>query len=77
MYIIYGRRDCGFCTRAINLLQTNGYTFSYISMDGKQEELVALAMQHNHKTVPLILQVVDGDAEFIGGYDNLVMRLET
>tara|TARA_B100000131_G_scaffold308394_1_gene337688 strand:- start:401 stop:646 length:246 start_codon:yes stop_codon:yes gene_type:complete len=71
MYIIYGKRDCGFCTRAVKLLQSKGFDFVYTSMDNKQQELVELAMKHNHKTVPLIIQVIDSEPVFIGGYDNL------
>jgi glutaredoxin len=76
MYIIYGKKDCGFCSRAVKLLQRNGITFTYMSMDDKQSELVELAMLYKHKTVPLILQVVEGNTEFIGGHDDLVKRLE-
>ena len=76
MYIVYGKKDCGFCGRAVRLLQKLGHTFTYMSMDDKQDELVELAMQHSHKTVPLILQIVDGETEFIGGHDDLVKRLE-
>ena len=77
MYIIYGKEDCGFCTRAVKLLQINGYSFTYMSMDKKQEDLVELSLRYNHKTVPLILQVVDGNTEFVGGHDDLVKRLES
>ena len=71
MYIIYGKKQCGFCLKAVELLQKQGCDFVYTSMDNRQEELIEMALKHNHKTVPLIIQVVGGDPVFIGGYDNL------
>ena len=71
MYIIYGKKQCSFCTKAVKLLQGKGFDFIYTSMDNREEELVELALKHRHKTVPLIIQVVEGEPVFIGGYDNL------
>ena len=76
MYIIYGKKQCPYCTKAVKLLQSRGFDFIYTSMDNKQEELVELALKHNHKTVPLIIQVVSGEPIFIGGYDNLCAWVE-
>ena len=76
MYIIYGKKKCGFCAKAIKLLQSKGFDFIYTSMDNKQEELVEMALKYRHETVPLIIQVVDGDPMFIGGYDNLCAWIE-
>jgi len=71
MYIIYGKKKCGFCAKAIKLLQSKGFDFIYTSMDDRPEELVEMALIHGHRTVPLIIQVVDGNPMFVGGYDNL------
>jgi glutaredoxin len=76
VYIIYGKKKCGFCAKAIKLLQSKGFDFIYTSMDNKQEELVEMALKYRHETVPLIIQVVDGDPMFIGGYDNLCAWIE-
>jgi hypothetical protein len=45
-------------------------------MDNKVEELVEMALNYNHKTVPLIIQVVEGNSIFIGGYSNLCAWIE-
>ena len=71
MYIIYGKKNCGFSSKAVKLLQSQGFDFIYTSMDDRQEELVEMALKHKHNTVPLIIQVVEGNPIFIGGYDNL------
>ena len=71
MFIIYGKKDCPYCTKAVELLQQQGRDFTYCSMDNRLNELVELSLKHNHKTVPLIIQVVAGEVVLIGGYDNL------
>ena len=71
MFIIYGKKNCGFCSKAVKLLQSQGFDFIYTSMDNRPEELVEMALKHKHNTVPLIIQVVEGEPIFIGGYDNL------
>ena len=76
MYIIYGKKNCGFCSKAVKLLQSKGFDFVYTSMDNKQEELVEMALKYKHRTVPLIIQVVNSEPVFVGGYDNLCSWIE-
>tara|TARA_Y100000310_G_scaffold306667_1_gene348027 strand:+ start:886 stop:1128 length:243 start_codon:yes stop_codon:yes gene_type:complete len=71
MFIVYGKKNCPFCTKAVELLQGEGCTFSYLSMDEKKEELAEIAMTYNHKTVPIITRVLDGMPILIGGYEDL------
>tara|TARA_Y100000034_G_C6654405_1_gene286574 strand:+ start:338 stop:583 length:246 start_codon:yes stop_codon:yes gene_type:complete len=77
MYIVYGKKLCPYCVSAVKLLQSKGCDFTYHSMDKKLEELTVLAMHHNQKTVPIILQLVEEQLIFIGGYDNLCAWLNT
>ena len=76
MYIVYGKKDCPYCTKAVQLLQSRGLDFTYSSMDNRLNELVQWALQHDHKTVPLIIQVVSGTPVLVGGYDNLCAWLQ-
>jgi len=71
MYIIYGKTKCPFCTNAVTLLQSRGISFTYYSMDKKQGELLDLATQYNHRTVPIVIKVDGSENIFIGGYDAL------
>lgn len=75
MYIVYGKTKCPFCTNAIILLQTRGMTFTYYSMDEKQGELLDLATQYNHRTVPIVIKVENSENKFIGGFDALTEHL--
>ena len=71
MFIIYGKKKCPYCTKAVKLLQAQGCDFSYLSMDEKKEELVEIAMNYNHKTVPIVTRVLEGIPILIGGFDDL------
>ena len=76
MFIVYGKKKCAFCENAIRFLRNEGYDFSYYSMDEKLEDLVHLSTIYNWRTVPLIVKVEQDTEEFIGGYDDLVKRLQ-
>ena len=71
MYVIYGKTQCTYCTNAVTLLQSKGISFTYYSMDNRTSELLDLATQYNHRTVPIVIKVVNSENEFIGGYDAL------
>ena len=71
MFIVYGKKNCPYCAKAVELLQGEGCTFSYLSMDERTEELVEIAMTYSHKTVPIVTRVVDGVPILIGGFDDL------
>ena len=75
MFIVYGRTKCPFCTNAVILLQSRGISYTYYSMDDRQEELLDLATQYGHKTVPIVMKVEDSNNIFIGGFDALLEHL--
>tara|TARA_R110002110_G_scaffold134713_3_gene318225 strand:+ start:1884 stop:2093 length:210 start_codon:yes stop_codon:yes gene_type:complete len=60
----------------VKLLQDRGLSFEYRSMDDRAEELVSLFTIYNWKTVPLVIETTETDNNFIGGYDDLIKRLQ-
>lgn len=76
MYIVYGKKKCNYCNRAIALLQSRGLNFTYFSMDDTEDELLSLFTTYDWRTVPLVIEVKNSDNKFIGGYDDLVKRLQ-
>jgi glutaredoxin 3 len=76
MYIIYGKKLCSYCNKAVTLLQSRGLSFVYHSMDDRADELVEISTIYNWRTVPLVIKTKDSDSKFIGGYDDLVKRLQ-
>ena len=75
MYNIFGLKWCIFCLRAINFMQEKGLEFHYYPMDDQEKVLEYLKKEHNHKTVPIITENIDGDEVLIGGYDDLVKHI--
>tara|TARA_R100000030_G_scaffold85027_1_gene68246 strand:+ start:2099 stop:2356 length:258 start_codon:yes stop_codon:yes gene_type:complete len=76
MFIVYGKIKCQFCHRAVSLLREKGYDFEYHSMDKKTEELNHLSTIYNWRTVPLIIEIKDGEKNFVGGHDDLIKRMQ-
>ena len=70
-YIVYGKRDCIYCTKAKELLTSMNYEFDYLTLDidYTREELKELVP--DAKTVPQIWLEVNGELIYIGGYMQL------
>ena len=64
---IYTWGYCPYCVRAKNLLTEKGLAFTEISLDGKDNELMALRERTGQRTVPQIFI----DDQFIGGFTEL------
>ena len=45
-------------------------------MDDTEDELLSLFTTYDWRTVPLVIEVENSDNKFIGGYDDLVKRLQ-
>lgn len=67
MYYVLTRKDCVWCDRAKQLLTEKGEAYVASSLDDSPV-LIRLLIKANLKTVPQIWK----EAEYIGGYDNLV-----
>mgnify|MGYP003117088147 CR=1 FL=1 len=76
MFIIYGKKKCSFCEKAVKLIRNEGFDFRYFSMDEKLDDLKHLSTIYDWRTVPLILKVEGDIEEFIGGYDDLIKRVQ-
>lgn len=79
MYIINGRDNCKYCTKAKELLAKLGYDFKYIDVMTSQADNLNMQRQvmkatgEMARTVPQIFKVttISGGLEYIGGYDDL------
>lgn len=76
-YFIYGLDSCPFCREAQDLLDTLGYSYSYVGLDQRQKFLKEVKQFYNHRTVPIVLEFdgATGRVRFIGGYDDLKERV--
>lgn len=79
-FTIYGKDNCSFCKRAVNLCKRKGLEYTYIKLvelnEGKQDteitkEVLESILGVPVKTVPqVVLHGNEGDSH-IGGYDDL------
>ncbi len=65
--VIYTTQWCGYCSRAKRLLNSKGWEFTEIDVDGDSEKRAWLARVTRQRTVP---QIFIGE-ESVGGYDDI------
>tara|TARA_B110000211_G_C13700032_1_gene387021 strand:- start:96 stop:365 length:270 start_codon:yes stop_codon:yes gene_type:complete len=78
-YTVYAKADCGYCARAINELVSCGVDHLLVLLDRAPDFHSHLKGEYDWETVPLIVKsnkVSGDDVEFIGGYDDLMLRLK-
>jgi glutaredoxin len=72
MIEIYGKDDCGYCTKAKQLLEESNIDFKYYTV-GEDIDVGSLTARFSGvRTIPVV--VVNGN--WIGGYDDLKVHLE-
>ena len=65
---IYTSRYCAYCSAAKHLLQSKGYEYEEINMEGNQELMLEIMQKSGQRTVP---QIFVGEKS-IGGYQELL-----
>lgn len=77
-YVVFGRDDCPFCTKAENLLQEKEKEHKIVNFTESQQDILQKIKDScNWKTVPMIFQVSkDTNIKFLGGYTELCSFLE-
>jgi len=77
-YQIFGRNNCPFCVKAVEVLKENGIDFMMCDMEHSPTLLQHYKDFYNMKTVPIILEVdlFSDDALIIGGCTDLIQYLE-
>ena len=77
MYKVYGLINCNYCKNATLLLQANGLTYVYFSLDKSEDMLNEIKQKHNWRTVPLVILDGQDGEQFIGGYDDLRKHIQS
>tara|TARA_R100000734_G_C3247666_1_gene50259 strand:- start:232 stop:444 length:213 start_codon:yes stop_codon:yes gene_type:complete len=60
---------------AINLLTENQKEFECYSLDQKPKLLNEIKQTYNWKTVPIVVEITEGQEKFIGGFTDLKQYL--
>lgn len=73
-YLVYGRRSCPFCVKAINLLESRSEENIFFDFSEDPESITEAKNFYKMETVPIIIQnnKIFGKTTLIGGYTDLV-----
>ncbi len=71
-YVVLGKKYCGFCRKARNVLNERGAPYIYVDMEEKKELIDEIKGVTGMKTVPIIFTHSSSSITLIGGYTELV-----
>ena len=79
IFTIYGKENCSFCKRAVNLCKRKSLDYNYFSLveevtDG-DSEITKEQLEHKLgkavRTVPQIIVERGGKVEYVGGFEEM------
>ena len=71
MFNIYGKPNCKSCIDTKKLLLDRGVSFTYLSLGSDYDYDKILEINPNHKSMPMVTDVVDGVEKYIGTLQDL------
>ena len=73
-YLVYGRRSCPFCLKAVNLLKSKGEESIFFDFSEDPESITEAKNFYKMETIPIIIQnnKLFGKTTLIGGYTELM-----
>jgi len=68
---IFGKKRCKYCTKAVKLLESKKLDYVVSYMEKAPKVLDELKTGVDWKTVPIVLEVLNDNSVFVGGYTEL------
>ena len=68
---LYTKTSCPYCHAAIKLLSENQHEFECYGLDNQPELLTEIKNTYNWRTVPVVIEITEGQEKFIGGFTDL------
>ena len=68
---LYTKKNCPFCQMAIQLLSENQKEFECYALDNQPKLLNEIKSTYRWETVPVVVEITEGQEKFIGGFDDL------
>ena len=68
---VYTKANCPYCVAAINLLTEHQKEFECYAMDRQPQLLTEIQQTYKWKTVPVVVEITEGQEKFIGGFTDL------
>ena len=76
-YFLWVKHECGWCQKALELLNRKAVSHTVFTCDGHPELLAEAKNNFNWQTVPIVFEVCsDGTAKLIGGFTDLEDHLK-
>jgi len=73
---LYTKISCPYCQAAVRLLAEHQKAFECYAMDQQPELLTEIKSTYRWETVPIVVEVTEGQEKFIGGFNDLKEYLE-
>lgn len=68
---LYTKTNCPYCHAAIKLLSDGQHDFECYGLDRQPELLTEIQNTYNWRTVPVVVEITNGQEKFIGGFTDL------
>lgn len=68
---LYTKTDCPYCQSAIRLLAEHQKEFECYALDNQPKLLSEIKSTYRWETVPVVVEITEGQEKFIGGFDDL------
>lgn len=73
---IYTKANCPYCQMAISLLAEKQQAFECYALDKQPELLNEIQTTYRWDTVPVVVEITEGQEKFIGGFTDLKEYLD-
>ena len=76
-FIVYGRSTCPYCTFAVKILHAKKKENVFFDFSEDPDAIEEAKRFYDWPTVPMVLEndLITGKTNFVGGYDDLLNRL--
>ncbi len=68
---LYTKTDCPYCQMAVRLLAEHKKEFECYALDNQPKLLNEIKNTYRWETVPVVVEITEGQEKFIGGFDDL------
>ena len=68
---LYTKGDCPYCQAAVQMLVEHQKEFECYALDRQPELLNEIKTTYNWQTVPVVVEITEGQEKFIGGFPDL------
>jgi glutaredoxin 3 len=77
-YVLYIKKKCPFCVKAVNLLREKSIPFNVVAFDNRPTVLKEMKEVYSWQTVPMVFEETENkNFKLIGGYTDLLTTLES